>query len=236
MPNICGFETRLAFEVCIIAVSEIRKKASKNRALAKKASIIKIRESVNIRKRQEGDNLGVVLRRFHMADAQNISNYLSDISVSRYLSDSICCPYSFERAERFIHLSLDNFPLECAIELDGCFAGAINLIEKRDVYRSNLEVGYWLGRPYWNRGIAKEALRQITRVAFKESDIARVYAQVFVENTASCKVLEGCGYVQEGFHPKSLTKDCILYDAAVYATLRDSWHEWDRKTESFVIR
>ncbi len=178
----------------------------------------------------------ITLRRFHIDDADLICRYLSDEAVARFLSDGIEVPYPIERAERFVRAAFEGFPLDCAIEVNGHLAGAINLLEKRDVFRANLEVGYWIARPFWGQGIAREALRQITRVAFREAGIARVYANVFVVNTPSCRVLELCGYRCEALHPGSLLKHGRLYDGAVYATRRDEWLAWDAATPVFVRR
>jgi RimJ/RimL family protein N-acetyltransferase len=52
-------------------------------------------------------------------------------------------------------------------------------------------VGYWIGREYWGRGIATEALRQLLAL-----DPTRpIYAYVATHNTGSIRVLEKCGFV-----------------------------------------
>lgn len=52
------------------------------------------------------------------------------------------------------------------------------------------EVGYWLGREYWGRGIATAALRQ-----FLEQETTRpLYAHVARHNIGSRRVLEKCGF------------------------------------------
>lgn len=55
-------------------------------------------------------------------------------------------------------------------------------------------IGYWLGRPYWGRGIGTEAL-----TAFLERETARpLYADPAVGNTGSVRLLEKCGFVATG--------------------------------------
>jgi RimJ/RimL family protein N-acetyltransferase len=55
-------------------------------------------------------------------------------------------------------------------------------------------VGYWLGRRFWGRGIATEALRQFVDVV----DERPLSANVAEHNIASIRVLEKCGFVAVG--------------------------------------
>ena len=56
------------------------------------------------------------------------------------------------------------------------------------------EVGYWLGRRYWGKGIATEALRQFLR----EIEPRPLFAHVARQNAASRRVLEKCGFRLHG--------------------------------------
>lgn len=56
------------------------------------------------------------------------------------------------------------------------------------------EVGYWLGREFWGRGIASEALRQFLGVV----TVRPLFAHVVIHNTASKRVLEKCGFLVVG--------------------------------------
>jgi RimJ/RimL family protein N-acetyltransferase len=51
-------------------------------------------------------------------------------------------------------------------------------------------VGYWIGKQYWGRGIATEALAKFLRVVNKRP----LYAYVAVQNIGSIRVLEKCGF------------------------------------------
>ena len=56
------------------------------------------------------------------------------------------------------------------------------------------EISYWIGREYWGKGIATEALRQF----IEELDIWPLHAHAAADNLASIRVLEKCGFVQTG--------------------------------------
>lgn len=56
------------------------------------------------------------------------------------------------------------------------------------------EVGYWVGRPWWNQGIATEALRLIIDYCFIEKGFHTLWADHFPDNPASGRVLQKCGF------------------------------------------
>ena len=72
--------------------------------------------------------------------------------------------------------------------LDDEVAGYITSFDRSGVH----EVGYWIGRAYWGRGIATAALR-----LFLDHDPVRpLYAHVAVQNVGSIRVLEKCGFTR----------------------------------------
>jgi RimJ/RimL family protein N-acetyltransferase len=80
-----------------------------------------------------------------------------------------------------------------AIETDdGKLAGSILLWRDPDL--PGPEVSYWLGRPFWGRGIATAALR-----AFLEEIATRpLFGRAAADNTGSVRVLEKAGFVRIG--------------------------------------
>lgn len=101
--------------------------------------------------------------------------------------------------------------------------GGIGLHPQPDVMRRSLEIGYWLGQPYWGRGIASEAVAAMTRYAFEHFDVARVFALVFEWNPASARVLEKAGYRLEGRLRKAVTKEQRTMDMLVYGFTEDDY-------------
>lgn len=57
-----------------------------------------------------------------------------------------------------------------------------------------LELGYWLGRPYWRQGLMTEAVRAMTELAFTWTPAREIVAVAQAENAASQKLLEYCGF------------------------------------------
>ena len=60
------------------------------------------------------------------------------------------------------------------------------------------EIGYWLGEPFWGRGIATEAVRAVIDYAFSETELETLLGAARVVNPASRRVLEKCGFQWSG--------------------------------------
>ena len=59
-------------------------------------------------------------------------------------------------------------------------------------------IGYWVGRPYWNRGICTEALRLMLDHIRLCTDIRSLISGHFIDNPASGRVMEKCGFIPTG--------------------------------------
>jgi RimJ/RimL family protein N-acetyltransferase len=91
---------------------------------------------------------------------------------------------AFER--RWSRIRADETMLARAIVVDGEVAGSISSWGGPD----EREVTYWIGRSYWGKGIATDALN-----AFLTVDRSRpLHARVAYDNVASLRVLEKCGF------------------------------------------
>ena len=131
-------------------------------------------------------------------------------------------PYSEKEAETFIrNQSKDASTVNFAIEYNGEFCGVIGLILQKDVYRNSAETGYWIGEPFWGKGIATKAVELIVAHGFKELKLIRIYAGVFEYNTASMKVLEKNGFQKEGISKKAVDKNGKFWDEHRYFILNE---------------
>jgi RimJ/RimL family protein N-acetyltransferase len=82
------------------------------------------------------------------------------------------------------------------------------------------EIGYWLAKPYWGRGIMTSVVNRLCEVAFAEFGLAKIFAHVFSYNPASARVLAKCGFEQEGFLKKHCIKDGRFIDTLLLARLK----------------
>ena len=59
-------------------------------------------------------------------------------------------------------------------------------------------IGYWVARPYWNRGICTEALRLMLDHIRETTEIKSLISGHFIDNLASGRVMEKCGFIPTG--------------------------------------
>jgi [ribosomal protein S5]-alanine N-acetyltransferase len=158
------------------------------------------------------------VRSYRRSDAPVIAPYANSREVWLNLRDAFPHPYGVADAEAFIERALGDDPETMfAIAVDGRAMGGIGFSLHSDVERFTAEIGYWLGEPFWGRGIATEALRAVTAYAVEQHHLTRVYAVPYAGNAASCRVLEKVGYVREARMRKSAFKDGRVIDQFLYA-------------------
>jgi RimJ/RimL family protein N-acetyltransferase len=105
--------------------------------------------------------------------------------------------------------------------VDGKFAGSIGMVPKEDVHRCNMEIGYWLGEPYWNKGIVTIAIELVVDYIWKEyPEVIRIYADVYEHNKASMTALLKNNFQLEAIHKKAVIKNNILMYEYLWVKLR----------------
>lgn len=82
------------------------------------------------------------------------------------------------------------------------------------------EIGYWLAKSSWGQGIMSAVVQRLCQHAFEEFGLVKITAHVFPFNPASARVLEKCGFEQEGVLRKHFLKDGQFIDARLFALLR----------------
>jgi [ribosomal protein S5]-alanine N-acetyltransferase len=161
------------------------------------------------------------LRTLEERDATSIAQNANDREIWLNLRDRFPHPYSEENAREYIELRKSVHPLtSLGIDVNGDIVGMVSLMPGSDIERINCEIGYWLGREFWGRGIVTEAVRAMTKHAFAELKMERVFAVPFTRNPASCRILEKCDYVREGTMRRSAIKDGLVLDQYLYARYR----------------
>lgn len=162
----------------------------------------------------------IVLRPLRLADAARLAELANNEKISRNLRDGFPHPYTLDDAERFLANFTDQNPVTFfGIDYNGEYVGNIALVPCQDIYRKSAEIGYFIGEPYWNKGIVTTAVNLITQYGFNHLDIIRIHTGVFEYNTASMHVLEKCGFVKEGVFKKSVFKLGKLWDEVRYAKI-----------------
>lgn len=75
--------------------------------------------------------------------------------------------------------------------------GCISLMTSstHDLQTSEYELGYWLGKPYWGKGLMTEAAQEIVRYAFEELNTEKIWCGYYEGNQRSARVQEKIGFV-----------------------------------------
>lgn len=164
-----------------------------------------------------------LLRPWRRSDREALLLHADDRRVWRNLRDRFPHPYTGADADEWLaHAADEPVPAGTwAVEVEGRAAGTVSLHRGRDDERCAAEIGYWLGEPFWGRGIATAAVRGATEAALAEPELFRVFAAVFAWNPASMRVLEKAGYLREGVMVRGTFKDGVLVDRVLYARTRD---------------
>jgi [ribosomal protein S5]-alanine N-acetyltransferase len=163
----------------------------------------------------------IVLRPLRLADAKRLAELANNEKISRNLRDGFPHPYTEEDAENFLQKFTNQNPVTFfGIDYNNEYVGNIGLVPGQDIYRKSAEIGYFIGEPYWNKGIVTTAVNLITEYGFNHLDIIRIHTGVFEYNEASMHVLEKCGFVKEGVFRNSVFKQNKIWDEVRYAKLK----------------
>ncbi|MCF0109537.1 MAG: GNAT family N-acetyltransferase [Erysipelotrichaceae bacterium] len=106
-----------------------------------------------------------------------------------------------------------------AIYVDGKLAGSIYATRQIDIYGHNAELSYYLRKEYMDQGIMSYVLPQFLDEVYDQLHIHKLYALVFAENKASCRVLEKNGFILEGIQKEHLFKHDSYHDMCVYGSI-----------------
>jgi ribosomal-protein-alanine N-acetyltransferase len=165
----------------------------------------------------------IKLREFKKSDSLRFAELANNENISRNLRDGFPNPFTVEYAEEFIERWMALDPVSVfAIEFKGEYVGNISLSKGKDVYRKSAEIGYFIGEPYWNKGIATGAVNLITDYGFSDLDIVRIHTGVYEHNTASQRVLVKCGFVFEGVFKKAVFKQGKFWNEMRFAKINGS--------------
>lgn len=140
----------------------------------------------------------LVLRDPSPSDAASLATWCNDYDLAR-MTSRMPWPYEARHAEEFIETALEadrrrdvRFVIE---QEDDGVVGVLGFSPSED---ERIEVGYWIGRPWWGRGLATEALTGALEWAGRDWRQPFVTAGHFADNPASGAVLCKAGFLYTG--------------------------------------
>ena len=162
------------------------------------------------------------LRPFQPEDLPALVKHASDPSVAANLTDSFPNPFTEKAGRAFLHSAINTVPpLRRCIDIGGEACGAIGLHPKEDLWRRNMELGYWLAAEHRGKGIMTEAIKRMVKLGFDTfANVHRIYATPFGSNIASQKALLKAGFTLEARLNGTLVKTEVVQDELIYAVRR----------------
>jgi RimJ/RimL family protein N-acetyltransferase len=165
----------------------------------------------------------LVLRAPVAGDTDAIAHLANNINVASKVS-RMPHPYTSKDAENFVDRVMSGAMGKCVYAITrngtGEFLGCCGL--QADETPKGLEIGYWLGEPYWNRGLATEAAQTLIDFGFRHFDVDHIDGRVRVMNIGSRRVLQKCGFQFQGTG--------MAPSLALGGTVAVEWFRLDRKT------
>lgn len=172
----------------------------------------------------ELDN-GLRLTEFGQSDIDVLVELLNDRDIY-HRTLRIPYPYSAADAKRWLAIvekatKQNGQPVNWAIRDEtGRVIGGIGLDGLIIGQSHRAEIGYWLAKSFWGRGIMPVAVQAVCRHAFENLELVKIVAHTFSFNDASGRVLEKCGFVLEGYLRKHYLKEGKYIDGKAYGLLK----------------
>ena len=165
---------------------------------------------------------GFILRPIKRSDKESLIKNINNKDIYKYTL-RIPFPYTSNDWDKWIkhcfNVKRKKKPKEInfVIDINGEVVGGIGLM---NIEKHKAEIGYWLGKKYWGKGIMTEAVKVITNFGFNKLKLKRLYAPIFPKNKASRRVLEKNNYKLEGMARNYHLKKGKLIDALIYSKVK----------------
>jgi [ribosomal protein S5]-alanine N-acetyltransferase len=167
----------------------------------------------------------VHLSEFRSSDKAALIEHLNERDIYNHTL-AIPFPYTDADGEEWLALvarttQQQGRPVQWAIRAgDGTLIGGCGFDNFEAGKSHRAEVGYWLAKPLWGRGIMTCVVQHVCKHAFEDFGLRKITAHVFSHNPASARVLEKCGFQEEGFLRRHFLKEGRFIDARLFALLK----------------
>ncbi len=170
----------------------------------------------------------LILRSFQLSDAIRVQLLAGDKAIA---STTLAIPHPYEdgMAEEWIRTHKEEFEngkfINFAIVLKESneLIGAIGLTLNQE--HVHAELGYWIGKPYWNQNYCTEAAKEVIRYGFETLNLHRIHAMHLSRNPASGKVMSKIGMRHEGTRHEHIFKWDVFEDVELYGLLGSEFEQ-----------
>ena len=135
----------------------------------------------------------LILRKFILADKKELISLLNDETVTKWIE--LPYPYLEKHANWWLNTGCkEKYPYALVEETNNKLVGSLKITVRG-------EIGCWIGKEYWNKGYAFEAVERIKEFGFSELKLDKIWAATHKENEAPQIVLKKCGFKSVGEKP-----------------------------------
>jgi len=181
-----------------------------------------------MKKRKNIETSRLILRPFELSDTQNIQKMAGDYAIAD-TTLNVPYPYKNGMAEEWISTHQSKFEAgeqiiyAITLKSNHNLIGAIGLTVNKRFNRA--ELGYWVGKKYWNNGYCTEASKAIIEFAFINFNYHKIEATHIKRNPASGKVMNKIGMTLEGTFKEHVIKWDKYEDVKSYGILKSEWEK-----------
>jgi RimJ/RimL family protein N-acetyltransferase len=168
------------------------------------------------------------LRPFATSDAADVVRLAGEREIAA-TTRQIPHPYELPMAEAWLaslpaaHERGEILNSAITLKSTGELIGSIGLVLNAVDHHG--ELGYWIGKPYWDNGYATEAARAVVDHAFLVLKLHRIFAHHFSRNAASGRVMQKLGMKCEGYMREHRFKFGHYEDLVVYGMTVADYHD-----------
>ena len=168
----------------------------------------------------------LILRKIQEDDAEDVFGYAKNPEVAKYTTWE--AHKSLKDTKIYINWVIGRYKNDetgdwvIQLKETGKIIGSLGFAQL-DLHNSCGSIGYALGKEYWGRGIATEAVKRLIQFGFEEMELNRIDAVHIPENEASGKVMQKSGMKYEGLIRQKLFAKGIFWDVKQYSITKDEW-------------
>jgi RimJ/RimL family protein N-acetyltransferase len=167
----------------------------------------------------------IFLKKLRSEDAEKLNLYIKEPKLNEY-SGPYKSSKSVEEALNYIKKCNENMKEGKSYHFGiyekekGEIVGVIGFFDL-DSEAKKGEIGFWIVKDYWNRGLMSEAVILLTRFIFEELGCHRIYAHFHEKNIAVARILQKAGFEKEGELKDELVTNGQYYNDLIYGIVKD---------------
>ncbi|MBR9705885.1 GNAT family N-acetyltransferase [Candidatus Pacearchaeota archaeon] len=163
----------------------------------------------------------------------SIAKYANNLEVSKWMFP-LPYPYRLSDARWFINdcakkrkkRPKKSYFLAITFKDTGQYLGGIG-VHSIDKDKGECELGYWLGQPFWRKGIVSEACNKLISYAFNRLKLRKIIVPVFESNVRSAGLAQKLGGKFTGYEKEDHVSRAtgIAHKTRIYVITKSSWEK-----------